>query len=228
MPAGIEILETLCSGRAWRRRANFSDWNAYRSRAVAFGGGSARRRHSRVCKQLVAGIRSRRGSAIGETAGDLRRQVTSNVVANQLQHTERQLPLEGVRGAEFGVRVPVRRVGLEGRLPVFGRVARSDVVTRVDLELVRVLEGIVGDCVTHRPGGEGQARKQEDQSGSARRGSDRHPVTPRRLLGNWKKGPFDGHAGRSLSSVVLLAEAPMEDRAAAEVLSDIVWPPTLV
>jgi hypothetical protein len=171
MPAGIEILETLCSGRAWRRRANFSDWNAHRSRAVAFGGGSARRRDSRACKQLVPGTRSRRGSAIDETAGDLRRQVASIVLANQLQHTEQQLPLDGVRGAEFGVRVPVRRVGLEGRLPVFGRVARSDVATRVDLGFVRVLEGIVGDCVTYRQAGRGRpessrirAARREDEA----------------------------------------------------------------
>ncbi len=35
MPARIKILETLRSGRAWRRRANLSYWNAHRSRAEA-------------------------------------------------------------------------------------------------------------------------------------------------------------------------------------------------
>ena len=35
MPARIKILEALRSGRAWRRRANFSYWNAHRSRAEA-------------------------------------------------------------------------------------------------------------------------------------------------------------------------------------------------
>ena len=62
-------------------------------------------------------------------------------------------------------------------------------VTRVDLASVRALKVIVRDCVTNRPGGDGQARKQEDQSGSARRRSDRHPVTVALLLRNWKKGP---------------------------------------
>jgi hypothetical protein len=80
-------------------------------------------------------------------------------------------------------------------------------VTRVDLASVRVLKVIVRDRVTNRPGGDGQARKQEDQSGSARRRSDRHPATLPLLLRNWKKGPFDRHAGRSLMSDVLLAEA---------------------
>ncbi len=80
-------------------------------------------------------------------------------------------------------------------------------VTGVNLASVRVLNVIVRDRVTNRPGGDGQARKQEDQSGSARRRSDRHPVTVPLLLRNWKKGPFDRHARRSLMSDVLLAEA---------------------
>ncbi len=80
-------------------------------------------------------------------------------------------------------------------------------VTRVGLVSVRVLKVIVRDRVTNRPGGDGQARKQEDQSGSARRRSDRHPITVALLLRNWKKGSFDRHAGRSLMSDVLLAEA---------------------
>jgi hypothetical protein len=80
-------------------------------------------------------------------------------------------------------------------------------VTSVGLVSVRVLEMIVRDRVTNRPGGDRQARKQEDQSGSARRRSDRHPVTVALLLRNWKKGPFDRHAGLSLISDVLLADA---------------------
>jgi len=80
-------------------------------------------------------------------------------------------------------------------------------VTRVDLVSVRVLKVIVRNRVANRPGGDSQARKQEDQSGSARRRSDRHPATVALLLRNWKKGPFDRHAGRSLKSDVLLAEA---------------------
>ena len=66
-------------------------------------------------------------------------------------------------------------------------------VTRVNLASVRVLKVIVRERVTNRPGRDGQARKQEDQSGSARRRSDRHPVTVALLLWNWKKGPFDRH-----------------------------------
>jgi hypothetical protein len=40
-------------------------------------------------------------------------------------------------------------------------------VTRVGLAFVRVFKVIVRDRVTNRPSGDGQARKQEDQSGSA-------------------------------------------------------------
>ncbi len=72
----------------------------------------------------MAGTRSWRGTDIDETPSDLRRQVESNVVANQHQNTERYLPLDGVRGTEFGVRVPVRMVSLKGRLPVYEGVAR--------------------------------------------------------------------------------------------------------
>ncbi len=72
----------------------------------------------------MAGTRSRRGTDIDETPSGLRRQVASNIVANQHQNTERYLPLDGVRSAEFGVRVPVRLVSLKGRLPVYGGVPR--------------------------------------------------------------------------------------------------------
>ncbi len=72
----------------------------------------------------MAGTRSRRGSDIHETPSGLRRQVASNVVANQHQNTERYLPLDAVRSTEFGMRVPVRMVRLKGRLPVYGGVTR--------------------------------------------------------------------------------------------------------
>ena len=72
----------------------------------------------------MAGTRSRRGTDSDETPSGLRRQVESNVVANQRQNPERYLPLDGVRSTEFGVRVPVRMVSLKGRLPVYEGVAR--------------------------------------------------------------------------------------------------------
>ena len=72
----------------------------------------------------MAGTRSRRGTDSDETPSGLRRQVESNVVANQRYNTERCLPLDGVRSTEFGVRVPVRMVSLKGRLPVYGGLPR--------------------------------------------------------------------------------------------------------
>ncbi len=72
----------------------------------------------------MAGTRSRRRTDINETPSGLRRQVESNIVANQPQNTERYLPLDGVRSTEFRVQVSVRMVSLKGRLPVYEGVAR--------------------------------------------------------------------------------------------------------
>jgi hypothetical protein len=72
----------------------------------------------------VAGTRSRRGTDIDETPSSLRGQVELNVRANQRQNTRRYLQPEGVRRAEFGVRVPVRMVSIKCRLSVYGGLAR--------------------------------------------------------------------------------------------------------
>ena len=72
----------------------------------------------------MAGTRSRRGTDIDETPSGLRGQIASNVAANQHQNTERYPPLDGVRSTEFRMRVPVRMVSPEDRLPVYGGVAR--------------------------------------------------------------------------------------------------------
>ena len=72
----------------------------------------------------MAGTRLRRGSDIDGPPNGLRRQIESNVVSNQRKNSERYPPLNGVRSTEFGVRVPVRMVNLEGRLPLYRVLAR--------------------------------------------------------------------------------------------------------
>jgi hypothetical protein len=134
--------------------------------------------------------------------------------------------LDGVRRIEFGVRVAVRRVSLEGCLPVLGGVLRQDVVTRVALGavrvlkvivrvlkvIVRVLKVIVRDRVANRPGGDGQAREQQDQSGAARRRSDCHPVTLPLLPRNWKQDSEQRiHPSRSPIEVSMISDPSVHE-----------------